>query len=99
MKRTSILAAGEPNIAELVHLRLEQGTDNGGGVVLGDHCWTADLCARREIAAPIDRHILEFARLRIEQRTRRARLRFAWPYRHRACELALRRRADSAHPA
>src|SRR6185437_2723011 len=96
---TSNLAAGERNIAELVELRLEQRTDDSGGVVLGNHCRAGNLYARRQIAPPIDRHVLEFAALRIEQRTVRARLRFARLYRHRFCELALRRRAHRHHPA
>src|SRR5690348_1495606 len=72
MKETSNLAAGQRNIAELVDLRFEQGADHGGGVVLGNHRWSGDRCARCEITAPIDRHVLKFASLRIEQRTRRA---------------------------
>src|SRR6516164_6261662 len=95
----SNLEASERNIAELVDLRLEQATDDGGGVVLGNHRRTCDLCARREIAAPIDRHILELAGLRIEQWTPRVCLRLARPHRHDTCELALRRRADRDHPA
>src|SRR5947207_35124 len=86
------------NITELVEARLEQRTDHCGGVVLGNHRGTGDLRARVEIAAPINRHILEFTRLRIEQRTLRPRLRFAPPQRHGFCELALCRRADRAPP-
>src|ERR1700751_1460871 len=99
MKETSNLAAGQRNIAELVDLRFEQGADHGGGVVLGNHRWSGDRCARCEITAPIDRHVLKFAGLRIEQRTLRAWFRFARPDRHRACELALRRCADGDPPA
>src|SRR5581483_6819812 len=63
----SNLAASERNITELVDLRLEQRTDDGRGVVLGDHRRTDDLCTRREVAAPIDRHGVKFTGLGIEQ--------------------------------
>src|SRR5262249_32859572 len=95
----SNLAASERNIAEFVDLRLEQRTDNGRGILLGDHGWTADLCTGREIDAPIDRHILKFAGLRIKQRTPRPCFRFAQPHRHGDRELALRRCADRYYPA
>src|SRR3974377_324824 len=73
----SNLEASERNIAELVDLRLEQATDTGGCAALGKPPGTSHLGARREIAAPIDRHILELAGLRIEQRTPRPRFRLA----------------------
>src|SRR5215471_9193138 len=63
--------------ASYIDLCFEQGTDDGRGVVLGDHCRACDFCAGPKISAPIDRHFGKCARLRIENRTPRARLRLA----------------------
>src|SRR6185437_15941540 len=50
---TSNLPAGQCNITELVELRLEQRTDDCGGVVLGNHRRAGDPGARRQIAPRI----------------------------------------------